>query len=246
MSISLEICDLSKRFGAQTALDGFSLQLHGGSVAALLGPNGSGKTTLIRSILGLLQADGGEIRLDGKGCIIPYPTDLRRRFLYIPDDPIAVEYLTGLENLEYMATLYGVAADRARLEAILAKYGLAEAAGKLAKDYSRGMRQKLCLSYMELYAPDVLILDEPTNGLDVLAVRQLAGFLREQAAAGKLVLVATHDMSFCSLAADRIAVIRRGELAADQAPAWFTARYGSLENAVYTLLLGAKTQEASA
>ena len=236
MSVSLEIRSLTKRYGEQTALDSVSLALEGGAVTTLLGPNGSGKTTLIKSILGLLRPDGGELLCGGEPCRIPYPSRLRRRFLYIPDDPIVSEYLTGRENLEYLAALYGAEASPARLEEILAKYGLAEASGKLAKDYSRGMRQRLCLSSMELYAPEVLILDEPTNGLDVLAIRQLALLLRELAEAGKLVLVATHDMTFAKFVSHRVAVIRRGEVIEQGEIALFTARYGSVENAVFTLL----------
>ena len=236
MTAHLEIRDLTKRFAERTALSGVSLEMDGGSVTTLLGPNGSGKTTLIKSILGLLKPDAGTIAVDGIPGQIPYPTVLRRKFLYIPDDPIIVEYLTGLENLEYMCALYGAELDRRQLKSILEKYGLAEAENKLAKDYSRGMRQKLCLSYMELYSPEILILDEPTNGLDVLAIRQTETMLRSLAAEGKIVLVATHDMSFCKGVSDRVAVIRQGELVAHRETGWFTARYGSLENAAVELL----------
>ncbi len=238
MPAHLEIRDLTKRFAERTALSGVSLEMDGGSVTTLLGPNGSGKTTLIKSILGLLKPDTGTIAVDGVPGQIPYPTALRRKFLYIPDDPIIVEYLTGLENLEYMCALYGAEMNRRQLRDILEKYGLNEAENKLAKDFSRGMRQKLCLSYMELYSPDILILDEPTRGIYVGAKYEIYCIINDLVAAGKSVIMISSELPEVLGMCDRIYVLNEGRIVGE-----FTQQEASQEKIMASILSNNKAKE---
>lgn len=236
MSVTFQAIGLSKSYGDNKALNHVSLVLQPGTVTTLLGPNGSGKTTFIKTILGLQQKDSGTILMNEQECEMPYPKSVKRRFLYIPDDPMVMDYLTGKENLEYMCGLFQSSLTGKDIDNILRKYGLYESKDKLAKNYSRGMKQKLCLSYMEIYSPEILILDEPTNGLDVLAIHQLEEFLKELSSQGMTVLIATHDMSFCKTVSDHIAAISKGELIKMQNTEWYIRQYGSMENAAYQLL----------
>lgn len=237
--------DLNKSFGGQHALQDFSVSLQPGSVTTILGPNGSGKTTFIKSILGILQPDSGSVCIDGQALSLPYGKETRRKFLYIPDDPVVMEYLSGRENIEYMCALYGCKMTKQQIGQVLEKYGLGGSGDKMVKNYSRGMRQRLCLSYMEIYSPDILILDEPTNGLDLMAIQHISRFLRSIAAAGKTVLIATHDMSFCKSVSDRVIMIRSGRCLTQESMAECEARYGSIENAVECLLLGQLEESAA-
>ena len=236
MSTICKVTGLSKFYGSKRALHDVSLEFEKGTITTLLGPNGSGKTTFIKTLLGLQSKDSGKIIIDEEECVLPYPKDIKRKFLYIPDDPMAVEYLSGKENLEYMCGLFQSSLSADDIDAILKKYGLYDSKDKLTKNYSRGMKQKLCLSYMEIYSPDILILDEPTNGLDVLAIHQLETFLKELSADGMTILIATHDMSFCKAVSDNIAAINNGELLQIQKTDWYIGQYGSMENAAYQLL----------
>ena len=235
MNAVLEARDLNKSFGDHRILSDFSAELQPCSVTTILGPNGSGKTTFIKAILGMLKSDSGTVSLHGQPCATPYSAEVRRKFLYIPDDPLAVGYLTGRENLDYMSALYGVKLSGEQADSILKKYGLYERRDALAKDYSRGMLQRLCLSYLELFRPDVIILDEPTNGLDIMAIRQIVGVLRALAREGKSILIATHDMSFCKSVSDRIIMIRDGRKLAEEKLEWFEQAYGDMEEAVNQL-----------
>ena len=239
MSTCLEVNVLNKSFGDHRVLEDFSAVLQPDSITTILGPNGSGKTTFIKAILGILKHDSGNISIDGQPCAAPYSALLRRKFLYIPDDPLAVSFLTGRENLEYMAALYDVKLSRDEAESILHKFGLYDRRDTLARDYSRGMLQRLCLSYMEIFHPDIIILDEPTNGLDVMAIHQIVGALRNLAREGKTILIATHDMSFCKSVSDRIIMIREGKKMAEESLEWFEEKYGAIENAVNQLLASA-------
>ena len=124
MSAYLEVNALNKSYGEHHVLMDFSAALQPGSVTTILGPNGSGKTTFIKTILGIQPSDSGVVSIDGCPCALPYSADLRRKFLYIPDDPLVVAYLSGQENLDYMSALYGVSLSRIQAEAILKKYGL--------------------------------------------------------------------------------------------------------------------------
>ena len=236
MDMMLKACGLTKRYGEKAALESADMALSRGRVTAMMGPNGSGKTTMIKLLLGIARPDEGHVELRGERCVCPMPVEARRRFLYVPDDPIVTEYLTGRENLEYMAEIYGVKLSREQITAILEEYGLLAAGDTLAKDYSRGMRQRLCLSYMEIYAPEILILDEPTNGLDILAIADIAHRLRKMAGRGKTVLIATHDMSFCRRAADDIAIFRQGHVVCVRQTEEMVQTYGSMEKAAEMLL----------
>lgn len=236
MSTTFQTIALTKSYGDNKALNSVSLALQPGTVTTLLGPNGSGKTTFIRTILGLQEKDSGTIFMNEQECTMPYPKTIRQKFLYIPDDPMVMEYLTGKENIEYMCGLFQSPLSGREIDEILRKYGLYEAKDKLARNYSRGMKQKLCLSYMEIYSPEILILDEPTNGLDVLAIHQLEEFLKELSRQGMTILIATHDMSFCRTVSDRIAAISKGTLLKTQNTEWYIHQYGSMENAAYQLL----------
>ncbi len=238
MSKEIEISELTKEYSNSTtaALKQLSVAFESGKISSILGPNGSGKTTFLKIILGLLRPSQGEVRIFQERVLMPYPVSIKRNFLFLPDEPIVIDYLTGAENLEYMCAVYNIDTKNLDIDSILEKYGLADSRGKLVRDYSKGMKQRLQLSYIDVYAPKIIVLDEPTNGLDILAIASISEILKTAAGNGALVLVATHDMSFCRNISDDILLLQDGQKLCWQSTAQYLQDYGTLENAVMSLL----------
>ncbi|MFL5367179.1 MAG: ABC transporter ATP-binding protein [Myxococcales bacterium] len=213
---ALELRDVSKRFpvpggGEFAAVDGVSLEVHPGEIVALLGPNGAGKTTAMQIALGLLDADAGEARLFGGH---PETLATRRRLGYAPDAPLFPKSLTGLEVLALHGALLGLGAADARARAIrfAGEVGIAEAARRRIATYSRGQQQRLGVALSLLGDPDLVLLDEPTAGLDpagVAAMRELLASLRARGAA---VLLNSHLLSEVERVCDRVFFIKGGRV----------------------------------
>ena len=203
---------ITKTFGSKTALDKVSVHLEAGKVNVILGPNGAGKTTLISILLGLCQQDSGMVRLNGEPISLPYTRETRRRFLYLSDTPVVMDYLTGYENLCYLNNIYGDRRTPDELREILGEFGLDQARDRLVKGYSRGMKQRLCLSTVRLFDPEIMILDEPTIGLDIIGIRDLAATVTRLKKEGKIILIATHDLSFCRQVADEVILLKDGRI----------------------------------
>lgn len=235
----LSVTGLGKRYGDFLAVDGLDLTVQAGSIVALLGPNGAGKTTTIRMLIGQLRPSAGIAAVAGMDCFSSRE-EVMRITGYLPDEPIFHDYLTGRELLRFVGGLHGLdtAELRARAEPLVARLGLAEALDDYAVNYSRGMKKKLALAMALLHRPRLLILDEPANGLDPYAARELLALVREQAAGGAAVLFSTHLLDQAERIADRAAILARGRLVAEGELAELRARAasgGSLEEVFFAV-----------
>ena len=204
---------LTKRFGPTTAVDGLDLRVSAGQVYGFLGPNGAGKTTTIRMLLGLVMPTGGQIRLLGRK--LPDQRVVRRTGSMI-EEPAFYPWLSGRRNLQVLAATSG-GASASELPRVLGLTGLDEVADRKVKTYSRGMRQRLGLAAAMLGRPPLLIIDEPTNGLDPAGIREIRELLRGLAADGTTVFLSSHLLAEVEQMCDRVAVIVRGRLV-DEGP----------------------------
>jgi ABC-2 type transport system ATP-binding protein len=224
----IETTGLSKRFGDTLAVDELSLRIEGGEVVGFLGPNGSGKTTTIRLLMGLLRPSGGRASILGRDCHAD-AVALKREVGYLPDEPFLYPYLTGLETLELVGGLHGIAAaeGRRRAGAIAERLGLGPAAGAYTVTYSLGMKKRLALALALIHEPKVLILDEPTNGLDPAGARQMRAAIAEYAAGGRTIFLSTHLLDAAERLCHRVAIIQKGRLQAIGAPDELRAHFGA-------------------
>ncbi|HEX6197504.1 MAG TPA: ABC transporter ATP-binding protein [Jiangellaceae bacterium] len=219
---------LTKRYGKFTAVDRLSLEVRAGEVFGLLGPNGAGKTTTILMLLGLSEPTSGDVRVVG---VDPTrnPLDVKRRVGYVPDSVGFYGHLTGRENLEYTAALNGLdpAAARERIAGLLDQVGLTERADDPVKVYSRGMRQRLGIADALVKSPDVLILDEPTIGLDPRGIDHVLQLVHELASEqGVAVLLSSHLLGQVQSVCTRIGIFVRGRMIASGTVDELAAEHG--------------------
>jgi len=212
----IEARGLSKSFGDRRAVDGVSFVARDGEITGLLGPNGAGKTTTLRMLYTLLKPDAGTIEVDGRDAQRE-PLAVRRALGALPDARGLYTRLTARENIEYFARLHGLdaAQARARADALIAALGMQELAARRTAGFSQGERVKTAIARALVHDPRNVLLDEPTNGLDVAATRSLREFLRGLKAAGRCVLLSTHLMQEVAALCDRIVVIAHGRVVAD-------------------------------
>jgi len=206
---------LTKRFGATVAVSELDLDVSAGQVYGFLGPNGAGKTTTIRMLLGLIAPTAGQVRLLGRP--LPDPRAVARTGSMI-EEPAFYPWLTGRQNLQVLAAAGGGCAA-AEFGRVLGVTGLGEVAGRKVRAYSQGMRQRLGLAAAMLGRPPLLIIDEPTNGLDPAGIREIRGLLRDLAAGGTTVFMSSHLLAEVEQVCDRVAVIVRGRIVEEGAPA---------------------------
>jgi ABC-2 type transport system ATP-binding protein len=218
---------LRKRYGSQTALDGFSLQVRRGTVCGLLGPNGAGKTTAVRILATLLHPDAGEASIAGYD-VIRQPRQARYRMGLVGQNASVDEILTGRQNLEMFGRLGHLATRAARRRAgeLLDQFGLAESADRSVAEYSGGMRRRLDLATSLILSPAVLFLDEPTTGLDPAARIDVWTHIRELVGTGTTVLLTTQYLEEADHLADQIAVIDAGRIVANGTPDELKAEVG--------------------
>jgi ABC-2 type transport system ATP-binding protein len=209
---AVETAGLTKRFGGRTAVDRVSLLVPGGTAFGYLGPNGAGKTTLIRMLLGLTRPDAGSMRLLGR----PVPEQRATALLRVgamAEEPRFLDHLTGRENLRVNAAAREPAAA-GRIGAALERVGLTERAGERVARYSTGMRQRLGVARCLLADPQLLILDEPTNGLDPAGVVEFRGMIRALVAEGRTVVLSSHLLDEVEKICDVAAIVDRGRIVA--------------------------------
>jgi ABC-2 type transport system ATP-binding protein len=212
---AIEAAGLTKRYGDKTALDGFDLDVPRGSVCSLLGPNGAGKTTAVRLLTTLTEADSGSALVAGHD-IASDPVAVRRSIGLAAQDATVDGLLTGAENLTMIGELHHLGRKRARERAseLLSQFSLTDAADKIAKEYSGGMRRRLDLAATLVARPEVLFLDEPTTGLDPRARNELWDVLDTLVAEGATVLLTTQYLEEADRLADDIVVIDHGRVIA--------------------------------
>ncbi|MCJ7437401.1 MAG: ABC transporter ATP-binding protein [Acidimicrobiia bacterium] len=226
MSTVLEVAGLTKRFGAVVAVDDVSFGVDPGQVCGLLGPNGAGKTTTLRMLVGLVHPSSGEPRLFGER-VRSGATDLARVGTMI-EHAAFVPYLSGLTNLRVYWEAGGGRFEDAALDEALAIADLGDAVHRKVKTYSQGMRQRLGLARMLLGQPEVLVLDEPTNGLDPGEMRDVRDLLRRLSERGNTVLLSSHLLSEVEQVCSHAVVMDRGRLVATGTVADLTASVGHL------------------
>ena len=211
----VEIDNLSKRYGDFEAVSKFSLKVGAGELFALLGPNGAGKTTTIRMLMGILQPTTGSARIGGLDCFADR-VEVMRLVGYLPDEPVFYDYLRGGEIIRFVGEMHGFSRTDivSRTSALIDRLDLADAINEFAVNYSKGMKKKLALICAMLHDPALLILDEPTNGLDPFATRTLHEIMREKVADGRTVFFSTHLLDQAERLCSRMAIIHRGRLAA--------------------------------
>jgi ABC-2 type transport system ATP-binding protein len=247
MTPTIEASGLTKRFGKTVALDGLDLVAEPGQVLAVLGPNGAGKTTFVRMVATLLRPDGGELRVAGHD--VRREPRAVRRVIGLAGQHAAVEpAMTGRENLELVARMYGQDARTAKANSakVLEQLGLAEAAGRLARTYSGGMRRKLDLGASLVGAPRLLLLDEPTTGLDPRSRIELWDAIHALVAAGTDVLLTTQYLDEADHLASRIVIIDHGRAVAAGTPSELKQRAGRNVIEVHTRDKGDLAQVAAA
>ena len=206
----IETSQLTRRFGALTAVNQLDLRVPAGSIYGFLGPNGAGKTTTIRMLLGLIRPDAGEVRLFGAS-LKRERLRLLERVGTLVEMPSLYAHLTGYENLQVTQRLTG--ASRTQIGRALAMVNLEDAAKRLVREYSLGMKHRLGLALALLNEPDLLILDEPTNGLDPAGIHEVRGFIRRLSAEhGVTVFLSSHLLTEVEQMATHIGIMDKGSL----------------------------------
>lgn len=210
----IEINNVSKSYNGTTkAVDSLSLTIPEGVVFGFLGPNGAGKSTTIKMITGILNADSGDIKVNGIS-IKDKPLEAKKQFGYVPDSPDMFLRLKGLEYLNFMADIYDVPKNvrKEKIETLAKRFELLEALGDKIQSYSHGMRQKIVLMGALIHDPSVWILDEPLTGLDPKASYTLKEMMREHVESGKTVFFSTHVLEVAEKICDKVAIVNKGSI----------------------------------
>ena len=209
----LKIEHLTKIYDGYKAVDDLSLRIAPGEIYGFIGHNGAGKTTTLKSVVGILQFDEGEIFIDGTS-VTADPLKCKKEIAYIPDNPDIYEFMTGIKYLNFVADIFGVSSSD-RQEKIR-KYGdLFELTADLAQPistYSHGMKQKLAIISAWLHDPKLIVMDEPFVGLDPKAAHLLKGMMREVCDGGSAIFFSTHVLEVAEKLCDKIAIIKEGKL----------------------------------
>ncbi len=238
--VMIEMDGLHKRFDQVRALNGLSLRAGDGQVTGLIGPNGAGKTTAFRIVYGLLRPDSGTARVDGVD-VAQNRMRAQSQLGVLPDVRGLYPRLTAREHIRYFGQLHGAggAGLEADIDDLIERLGMRDFADRLAKGFSRGQELKVALGRAMVHRPKNLILDEPTNGLDVMSSRAVRDLIAEMKGQGHCILISSHIMSEVSALCDRLVIVDQGRVAAAGSPEELRARAGvdDLED-VFVRLLG--------
>ena len=209
----LTIQHLTKRYGEKKAVDDLSLHIAPGEIYGFIGHNGAGKTTTLKSVVGILQFDEGEITIDGHS-VKADPLTCKRELAYIPDNPDLYDFMTGIKYLNFVADIFGVgAAERqARIRRYADAFELTDDLAQPIAAYSHGMKQKLAIIAAWLHQPKLIIMDEPFVGLDPKASHLLKGMMREVCDQGGAIFFSTHVLEVAEKLCDKVAIIKGGKL----------------------------------
>jgi ABC-2 type transport system ATP-binding protein len=249
MELALETQGLRRTFGDLSAVDGIDLRVPRGSLYGFLGPNGAGKSTTIKCLTGLLAPTSGSMRILGFDPIAD-PVEVKRKVGVVPEDLALFDRLTGTETLAFVGQVHGLEAStlRSRSDELLQVMSLKEAADVLVADYSHGMRKKLSLAAALLPAPRLLFLDEPFEGIDAVASRQIKDLLLHFVKGGGTIFLTSHILEIVERLSDHLGVIHKGRLVAQGPMSELRASTGSgksLEE-IFLELVGAAEAAAPA
>lgn len=235
----IQVESLAKRFGAVEAVRDVSFTAADGRITGLLGPNGAGKSTTLRMLYTVLRPDSGSARIDGVD-VVSDPIAARRAIGVLPHSAGIYRHLTARENIRFYGELHGLSRDalRRRIDELIERLGMADFADRRAAGFSQGQRIKVALARALVHSPRNVLLDEPTNGLDVMATRALRDLVRSLKAEGHCVLFSSHVMQEVAALCDEVVIIDHGRVAASGEPAAIQARVGgdSLEETFVRVL----------
>ena len=209
----LNIEHLTKAYGEKKAVDNLSLHIAPGEIYGFIGHNGAGKTTTLKSVVGILQFDAGEITIDGIS-IKENPLECKRRFAYIPDNPDLYDYMTGIKYLNFIADIFGVGANerQSRIRKYADAFELTADLAQPIAAYSHGMKQKLAIIAAWLHEPKLILMDEPFVGLDPKASHLLKKMMRQVCNEGGAIFFSTHVLEVAEKLCDKVAIIKNGKL----------------------------------
>ncbi|NNE05214.1 MAG: ATP-binding cassette domain-containing protein [Xanthomonadales bacterium] len=235
----IKVSNLQKSFGKVKAVNGISFQARDGEITGLLGPNGAGKTTTLRMLYSLLPPDDGEISIDGLNPVND-ALEIKRTLGVVPDGRGLYTRMTARENIRYYAELHGMGNGevRERIEELTRTLDMADFIDRRTEGFSQGQRVKVAIARAMVHRPQTVLMDEPSNGLDVMSTRALRKYILDLKKNGHSVVLSTHIMQEVAALCDRIVIIAKGEIAADGTSAELLARSGcdSLEDAFVALI----------
>lgn len=209
----LEITGLTKIYGDKKAVDNLTLQINAGEIYGFIGHNGAGKTTTLKSIVGILAFDKGDILIDGIS-IKENPLECKKRIAYIPDNPDLYDYMSGIKYLNFVADVFGVSADerQKKIDKYAEIFGLTDDLSQPIAAYSHGMKQKLAIIAAWIHEPKLILMDEPFVGLDPKASHDLKEMMHEFCQNGGAIFFSTHVLEVAEKLCDKIAIIKNGRL----------------------------------
>lgn len=225
--MSLEIINLTKRFSAQVALNSINISIKKNEIIGLLGPNGAGKSTLMKSIVGAIKIDEGQVLLDGEDITIN-SVNVKKKIGFLPEDNPLYKEMYVKEYLNFVAEIHNIAKDK--IDVLIDNVGLTPEKSKKINQLSKGYQQRVGIAQAIIHAPELLILDEPTNGLDPNQIIEIRNLIKE-IGKEKTVILSTHIMQEVEAICTRVILINNGIILQDCAISEFKAKYGSLEEA---------------
>ncbi len=235
----IEVSHLSKSFGDVKAVRDISFQMRDGEITGLLGPNGAGKTTTLRMLYSLLPPDQGTIRIDGMDPVTD-ALEIKRTLGVVPDSRGLYKRLTARENIAYYGELHGMGKARIqeRIESLATTLNMQDFIDRRTDGFSQGQQVKVAIARAMVHGPQTVMLDEPSNGLDVMTTRALRRFILDLKGAGHSVVLSTHIMQEVAALCDRIIIIAKGRIAADGTQAELLERSGeqNIEEAFVKLI----------
>ena len=209
----LKIDHLTKTYGEKKAVDDLSLHIQPGEIYGFIGHNGAGKTTTLKSVVGILQFDAGEITIDGVS-IKADPITCKKNIAYIPDNPDLYEFMTGMQYLNFVSDIFAVPAEvrQQRIASLAEAFEMTDDLSQPISSYSHGMKQKLAIISAWVHQPRLIIMDEPFVGLDPKAAHILKGMMREVCDQGGAIFFSTHVLEVAEKLCDKVAIIKGGQL----------------------------------
>ncbi|MBS1456383.1 MAG: ABC transporter ATP-binding protein [Clostridia bacterium] len=209
----LEIKNLTKNYGDKKAVDNLSLEINGGEIYGFIGPNGAGKTTTIKSLVGILKFDEGEIVLGGTD-IKKDTLAFKRKIAYIPDNPDLYDYMTGNQYLNFIADIFKIPSSgrKQKIEYYASKFAIYVDLNAALSSYSHGMKQKIAIISAWIHNPELIVMDEPFVGLDPESSHKLKEMMREHCDNGGMIFFSTHVLEVAERLCDKVAIIKNGKL----------------------------------
>ena len=223
--VAVEVAGLRKAYGTLVAVDHVSFTVGRGEILGYLGPNGAGKSTTIKMLVGMLKPDGGTARVGGADVALD-PLGVKRRIGYVPESGALYEGLSAFEFLQMVGRLHEMGDDAVdeRIDALMTLFKLREQLFDRMTSYSKGMKQKVVIAAALMHDPDVVLLDEPLNGLDVHTTMQVKDLIKDLAGRGKTIIYSSHILDVVEKVCDRIIILDRGRVVVDDTLANVLAR----------------------